>query len=262
MSEGLGAPVRQRSPNYPSIDLGTALTRVALFEKAAGRSRSPYDATASYMGFTPTSSSALRCVAALVSFGLLEEEGTGKDRRLWLSDLGRRAILSPDNSPQRAEALLEAALKPRLHRELWDRYEGRLPADDVLKSYLRIELNFNENSVGAFIDELRTTIEIAKLTQDGRVVAASGATTDLLLGEGTGERTNPPTNPGRTPPVLLNESAYTVPMKDGGQAFIKFTSTLRRSDADRLKKLLEAMCEPDEEPKDEPVLKNDKAEGK
>jgi hypothetical protein len=72
------------------------------------------------------------------------------------------------NAPDRSDLLKAAALKPTLHRELWDyfREKGGIPPDDLLRHYLvweRPEPRFNEKSVGGFIADFRATLKLAKL---------------------------------------------------------------------------------------------------
>jgi hypothetical protein len=240
---------RQRSPNYPSIDLQVAVSKATAFEKAVGKNKAAYEAAASYMGFTPTSSSALRCVAALVSFGLLDEEGQGKARKLWLSDIGRAAVMATEASPERQAALREAALRPRLHRELWDRWGGRLPDDETIRSYLRLELGFVESATSPFITEFKTTIDFAKLSESG-TVSPDGqdpsaktdpliASMDTFLGrpfvpEGSKMDTNSP---------AAKESMLSIALPSGGTAMLRVPGSLTAADVRKIKKHLDAMEE-------------------
>jgi hypothetical protein len=71
-----------------------------------------------------------------------------------------------DKRPQSAErdaAIKEAALRPKIHAEIWRRWNGTVPSDQELTYRLENEWNFNINSIAGFIKELRDTISFAKL---------------------------------------------------------------------------------------------------
>src|SRR5690606_39686636 len=56
--------------------------------------------------------------------GLLEDSGTGKDRKIKLSDLARRIIRDKrEGSAERVKAIREAALSPSIYAKLWERSE-------------------------------------------------------------------------------------------------------------------------------------------
>lgn len=54
---------------------------------------------------------------------------------------------------------------PKIHRKLWDHYEGNLPSDPTIRSFLIRKLEFNDSTVGKFIKEFRSTIAFANLTK-------------------------------------------------------------------------------------------------
>ena len=78
--------------------------------------------------------------------------------------------------PNGARRLREAALGPRIHAELWERYGIDLPSDQSLKRFLVLERSFNESSVDELLAEYKQTMAFAGLAARGGGVPASGAT--------------------------------------------------------------------------------------
>jgi hypothetical protein len=103
-------------------------------------------------------------VAALKSFGLFDEIESGGSRTFKVSELGLKIVADkrPD-SPEREAAIREAALRPKIHAEIWRKYNGRLPSDAELEYRLENDWNFNKNVIKTFIKELRDTISFANL---------------------------------------------------------------------------------------------------
>jgi hypothetical protein len=67
-------------------------------------------------------------------------------------------------SPERLEAIQEAALLPSAHRRYWDKYAGNLPSDQTIKYDLRRD-SFSEAALETFLKEFRNTLRFAELTQ-------------------------------------------------------------------------------------------------
>jgi hypothetical protein len=155
-----------RSPSYPAIDLETALQRARVLLDKEGRTSAPLAAVAQHWSYTPKSSAVLLTVAALKKYGLVEESGSGPTREFRLSQLALKILMDerPD-STERVNAIREAALKPAIHSELWQKYEGSIPSDATLRHYLRLDRKFAESAVGEFIAEFRRTIDFAGLTE-------------------------------------------------------------------------------------------------
>lgn len=118
------------------------------------------------LGVSPQSSPGLITLAALKKFNLLEDRGTGENRRVRLSDLARRILLDErDVSPEREQAIKEAALSPNIHAKLWNYYEGKLPSDEKLRYKLRMEEGFTDSATNEFIAQFKRTIEFSRLSQ-------------------------------------------------------------------------------------------------
>jgi hypothetical protein len=158
--------IRTRSPAYPYIDLRAALEKATVLWKVEGRHPAVIHVIMQHWGYKEESSTGYSCVAALKKFGLVDHEGMGDERQIRLSNLALAILLDDDpNSVSRQEALKTAALNPRIHAELWDKYGPDLPSDQSLKRFLVLERSFNETAVDEFLDEYKQSISFAGLTR-------------------------------------------------------------------------------------------------
>lgn len=153
-----------RSPSYPAIDLKTAIDRARTFYQHEKRSAASVLVASKHWGYSFSSSGGKQALAALISYGLMEDKGSGDRRHVNLTDLAFRILLDerPESS-ERDEALRRAALMPKIHAELFGKWPDGLPSNPNLRHYLLIEKKFNENAVDDFIRQLRATAEFAKI---------------------------------------------------------------------------------------------------
>jgi hypothetical protein len=209
--------VAGRSAAYPFIPLDKALARAEVLRKAVGKNDTRVVSAMSHWGYGEKSSGGIQTAAALKQFGLVEDSGAGKDRRLKLTDLAMRILLDqrPD-SQDRKQLVQRAALLPKMHQELWERWGRDLPVNAELRHYLLLDRNFNENGADDLIKEYRVTISYAGLldsdsippnSEDISMVAANpnrphpgsaDRLIDAVLGTGRVPSPLPPTpvNPG------------------------------------------------------------------
>lgn len=154
-----------RSPAYPAIDLKSAIERARQFYSAEKRAAANVRVAAEHWGYKFSSSGGKQVIAALLAFGLMEDEGSGEQRKVRLTDLALRIILDdrPD-SKDRDDAISRAAMLPKIHQEILTKWPT-LPSDANLRHYLVLDRKFNENVVSDFIRELRNTILFAKITE-------------------------------------------------------------------------------------------------
>ena len=162
MSRGTKRPKLSvgRSPAYPFIPLERAIARASQLWRIAGRSDLDVASARQHWGYGPSSSGGIQTEAALKQFGLLEVSGRGNKRRLKLSELAVRLVGDGGLDVSERRVLTErAALNPRIHRELWDRWRDVLPAPEV-RRYLTKDHDppFNEKGVDALIAEYQKTI--------------------------------------------------------------------------------------------------------
>jgi hypothetical protein len=171
------AKKRQRSPAYPFINLETAIRRAKEFFAVEGRNAAPLRVAVRHWGYEEKSSGGLQTAAALINFGLMQDEGTGDRRKLKLSPLALSILLDvrPD-SEARAQAIRTAALTPKIHQQLWQQWGMSQTSDANMKHMLILELDppFNPNTAETVIKEYRDTMAFAKPDSSATVPLASG----------------------------------------------------------------------------------------
>lgn len=182
----------QRSPNYPSVDLGRAVELTRKLYEAARMNPFPVRAVQDRWGYKPGSSAGDQAVAALRAYGLIIVEGSGNDRKARVSDVSKHVLL---DGPDKKALLRECALKPQINKEVWEHYAGVLPDDKAIKTYLIFEKKFNENAVKYYVGAFRETISYAGLSTAD--IFDSGGDDDRG-GDDKGLEIPPPPDPRRT----------------------------------------------------------------
>lgn len=157
-----------RSPGYPACPIETAIEKVrTLKDYMPSRKPVPIDSAVKALGYSVGSGAGMQMIASLKKFGLVEDSGSLDQRTVRVSDLAWKII--GDIRPQSAErekAIAEAALSPKIHGEIRERWPHGLPDDAHIGHWLRMEKAFNEKSVPGFLKDLRCTWEYAKLDSE------------------------------------------------------------------------------------------------
>lgn len=168
-----GGGSKQRGPNFPSISLARALELAQILYDKEKRAAVAGPVVLGHWGYkNPKSSTATMALAALRSYGLVDYQGAGLNRLVKLSTRALKILLK---TPGRDAELREAALAPKVHGQIWDRYkEDGLPSDEAIRHYLILELDFNDSAVGPFLARLRETFSLAKLDSVGTIPVEEG----------------------------------------------------------------------------------------
>jgi hypothetical protein len=234
-----------RSPSYPSIGLEEALRRGREFYDHERRNPAPVDTVLHHWGYKPGSGAGVLAIAALRKFGLIEYIGTGAQRKARLTDLAFRIILDQrEPSPERDEALRQAALTPAIHSDIRRKFPTPpLPSDSTLRHYLVFDRQFNENAVTLVIDEVRGTWAFAKLDESGtlpdgdasmesQVTQPVNSTVDRILGrEGV-----PP-----MPATAHAGRSLQIPLPGGGAATLVTSRPITSQEWATLRTVIDAM---------------------
>lgn len=163
---------RLKSPPYPAFDLERSLERASELRTVAKGFGVPIPSAAEAWGYSAKSSSIPSVIGALNQFGLLEESGSGETRRLQVSSLGDKILMDkrPD-SRERALALREAALSPKVFQELWDQFG----TPDVDEGTIVYELTLGRKSVGRAPYSEAAASEVAKKFKSSLIFAGFDA---------------------------------------------------------------------------------------
>jgi hypothetical protein len=181
-SEGESAK-RFRSPPYPQITLGKAIERARELHSKVRQNAVGSTVLASAWGYSESSGGIWTTAAALLQFGLLYDEGSGEKRKFQLTEPAIRILLDPDpTSLKRMAALQDAALAPKIHAELWEKYGPANGLDDVvIKTYLTLDRRdegkapFSDTSADEVIKVYRDAIAVASLAEGASITAQDEA---------------------------------------------------------------------------------------
>jgi len=222
MSETKPKKPRLRSPAYPAIDLESAISRAKQFKEYAETSAVTITHVLEHWGYKGKSSGGMKIIAALGYYGFIEDSGTGDRRKVKLTERARRIILDHSDSPVRAQEIKDAALSPAIFMELWEHYDGEVPPEAELRTFLVLEKNFNEKAVNSVIADFKNTIEFAGLSKSD-ILNDPEKPNDLGDQKGTDGARRPSINPAVMVPkkleVGMNQDTFTL---DEGQALLQW----------------------------------------
>lgn len=184
-------PKKERSPSFPFIPLRKAVERAQAMYDAHRREPTRIVALASTWDYAPKSSGLSQTIAALKQFGLVEDMGSGDDRKIKLSDRAHR-ILVDSREGARESALKEAATSPRLISEYLSLWLPERPSDAHCVSELQLDRGFSPDAAKLFLRVFDDTVRYASLENDDSL-SEVGQPEDAEV-----ERVNP--NAERKPP--------------------------------------------------------------
>jgi len=195
--EKQASPRRFRSPPYPYIPLRKAVERAAVLYHAAPRFPVDLADLADVWGYGRKSSGVPQTAAALLHFGLLSDQGSGSGRVFRLTDDALHIIQdTAPHSAKRQRALKRAALAPRIHAELWERFgDPHEVSRAVLIDYLtadrsdRGDAPFSPTAADDLLTEYRQTLAFAGLVGADDVVGDYADAGDHDAGLGGSEET-------------------------------------------------------------------------
>lgn len=156
-----GGKARERSPNYPAVPLTDSIRLVRQLYDKERRTAVPADVAAKALGYGSLSGASRTVLASLRQFGLIESDGSNAR----VSDLAMDIIHNPEGSPERAEALRTAAMRPPLVAELALSHPDA--SDHALKAYLVTRRKFSPDGAGRFIATFRDALQLAKPDAQG-----------------------------------------------------------------------------------------------
>ncbi len=153
----------KRSPQYPFVNLETALDLLRKLYNKVGRGEFLQTDAATAWGYSSVSGPTRSKINTLRLYGLIEGKTRGKEAgspKLSLRGvaLARRNPIVPDN--EYLSELQDAALAPPAFREIYDMPDA---TDELLQHKLVVEKNFTESGAKRCIETYRATFQFAKL---------------------------------------------------------------------------------------------------
>lgn len=165
---------KDRSPSFPFISLRRAVERAEQFALAHKRDAARLATVAPTWGYGLKSSGLLQTVAALKQFGLVEDVGSGEERKVRLTDLAR-SIISDTRPGIRQMSLQVAARNPKLFSEYIERWVPDSPADNHCISELEHDRGFTPDAAKAFLKAFKLTVSYAGLMANDRLSPSLGS---------------------------------------------------------------------------------------
>lgn len=154
---------RERSPSFPYINLEKALERAKLMDENHKKFLTSLPVVATTWELGPKSSALLQTVATLKAYGLIDEEGRGKDKKLAVSDLAR-TIIHDARPGTRESAIKQAVLNPKLFKEFFDKWGVDRPSDSHCISELKLDRGFTDDATKTFLRIFDDNIQFSGLT--------------------------------------------------------------------------------------------------
>lgn len=180
MNDATDKKVRPRSPEFPFVPLKEAIQRVDQLITANQRHPVRIKNVAPLWSYSSGSSSFLRTVAALRVFGLVDETGSGDDRKIAVSDLGMKVVM--DKRPGATEAAIVKAFENcTILNEYRQKWGKKRPSDTVCLSELTLDNGFTDVAARKFIsvyDDTVTFVESVE-TDSGRTTSKTPSDIEL-----------------------------------------------------------------------------------
>jgi hypothetical protein len=185
MSDSENKSTRERSPTYPFISLRKAEERAKQFWEKHRKDGARLSTVADTWEYGVKSSGLQQTVGALKQYGLLEDTGSGEDRKVLLTDLGRRLVADQRDGAREA-ALKEAAMRPRLFQE-YRRWISEMPSESHCLSELELDRGFNPLAAKMFLKAFRETVSFAGLRNDDNLSSNPSDEEGEVMGEAQSE---------------------------------------------------------------------------
>jgi hypothetical protein len=175
---------KERSPSFPFISLPKSIDRARAFAEAHRRNPARLQAVSDTWGYAPSSSGLQQTIAALKSYGLLEDLGRGADRKVQLTELGWR-ILQDARPGAKESAYREAALRPRFFAEMAEKWVPERPSDGHCISELTLDRGFTTSAAQLFLKVFDETVSFAGLRVSDNL-SETTAIEETMESEGSG----------------------------------------------------------------------------
>ena len=175
-----------RGPSYPYVGLEDAIGFARRMYDYAKKGSAPVDSVITdAWKYSATSSSSVKIVAALKSYGLVEDVPGTSGKSMKLTPRSIRIILDDQDSPERREEIRKAALSPKWYEYCWKTWGKEMPPS--MKSNLLIEHGFVDSTVESFLRDYRKTVSYAGLLDSQDPAMAPESTTSAAKALSVGD---------------------------------------------------------------------------
>jgi hypothetical protein len=244
MTDTKEAPAtRDRSPAFPVIALEPALGKLAEFEAHYKRTPARPEKVGEAWKIT-TKAYADRIAAALRYFGFLEYQGSGKDRNVVVSEIGRKYLRAQQEELKQA-IVKAAALRPKQIAKHWNDWGADRPADAACLDVLMDE-GFSEGGARDFLKVYDATITYANLSDSDKASVIEGETEEDSEQSGMMPQVHTPPKQGTgAPPPLapkLGQQHAAFPLPEGSVS-LSFPADLSVASAQMMASFVKLLLE-------------------
>lgn len=227
---------RQRSPNFPYATLRDCVDLVRMLHDKVQTTQIPVDLAYRRMDLNPSSSVSLRIMGSLTGYGLLNVEGSGKDKRVNVSELGRRiAIDTRPDSPEIIGLYQKAIFNEPMMQKAWNEWRRNLPRDqEAIETVLRLHYDFsNERAANRFASVIIDNYSFAQLDEYFEGVNNTVDEQDEINGEENNAMSqNQGGGQNKPPKDMPDLTKYTIPLDNSQFAYIYLPLTISVDDAE------------------------------
>lgn len=158
----------QEGTRFPFIKLESALIRAKeLFDAAGEHPVTVPDAFQTWK-YSEKSSGGHQTISALKMYGLLNDSGVLEQRRLFFTPNGLR-YFRDERENVLADLKRELALAPPLMRTLWNKWGTTPPADNIARSYLKIDLDLSDQNARSALGIYKENLDFAGIKAGDKI---------------------------------------------------------------------------------------------
>jgi hypothetical protein len=194
---------------YPFIKLEAALGRAKeLFDAAGEHPVTVPDAFQTWK-YSEKSSGGNQTISALKMYGIIDDSGYNEQRRLFFTSNGLRYFRD-----EREEVLAGLkrgfALSPPLMQTLWTKWGTSAPADNIARSYLKIDLGMSDQSARSALGIYKENLDFAELKASDKVPEIKVGIPATPHNAGVGHNKPPVDPPKPTGALMAGERELTA----------------------------------------------------
>ena len=162
---------RVSQSDVPQVSLSEAVrVAAALRDEFGGKAAAPFQ-VAMALDMSPSSSKFRAICGAAIAYGLTA--GGNNAKQISLQELGKK-VVAPTSEGEDDAARVEAALRPRVLREFFQRYDGaKFPQDKIAENVL-LEMGVQQNRIDGVLNLIKENGEFSGIiheTKTGPFVA-------------------------------------------------------------------------------------------
>lgn len=165
--------MRERSPRAPIITLRKAVERAQEFYDVNKRHSVRVESAFAAWNYKPKSSGARQTLATLIMYGILQDTGSGADRKVQLTETAWRYLVDERPEPKTA-ALKAMAQAPKIMAELLDAWGSEPPSEAECLAQLHIDRGFTEDTARDVLAIYKDNIAFAPMGGPAKVRAGAG----------------------------------------------------------------------------------------